>query len=141
MRWSPYEFSLHLLPGAQRLCTVVQMSGRILAEVRVLKGCSAWVAPASQEMLCSLSCRIHLPHFLTQLQDSLGLSAILASPQDRSQSQGSTGGFWLRVRPRTEHGFDRGAGGATTVPEESGSGRLRAGTVVPAHTSHRGKTE
>lgn len=47
----------------------------------------------------------------------------------------------LRVRPHTEHGFAWGAGGATTVPEESGSGGLRAGSVVPAHTSHRGKTE
>lgn len=88
------------------------------------------------------------PYFLTQsYKTCLGSQLSWPHHWDRSQSKGSTGGcsasLALCFQPLAEHYFAWGASGAITVPEESRSGRLRAGSVVHlhAHTSHKGKTE
>ena len=93
--------------------------------------------------------RIHLPSFLTQSYKTC-LGSRLSWPHhwDRSQSkraaqEGVRLPWPLCFQPPAEHCFAWAASGAITVPEESRSGRQRAGRVVHrhAHTSHRGKTE
>jgi len=100
---SPYIVCLELSDYDQLLlccaAPVAQTPGRILTEVRDLKGCSAWAFPASQETLCPLlRTRLAGSTFLIFWHRVTGL--VWPHHWDRSWSRGSTGGRSASLAPR-----------------------------------------